>query len=636
MQSAETVLGVLRERGKRKLPFNELYRQMFNPQLYLMAYGRIYPNKGAMTAGASGETADGMSLAKIERVINALRQERFRFDPVKRTHIPKKDGTTRPLGLPSWTDKLVGEVMRLLLEACYEPQFSGHSHGFRPGRGCHTALRHVASAWTGTTWFIEGDIARCFESLDHEVILGILGEKIHDNRFLRLVRNMLEAGYLEDWRWNTTLSGAPQGGVLSPVLSNIYLHKLDEFIETVLIPEYTRGVHRARNPEYRRIEAAVQRARRRGDRTAVRELQRKQRSIPSQNMSDPEFRRLFYVRYADDTLLGLIGSKAEAEEIKHRLAQFLRDELRLELSREKTLITHARSGTARFLGYEITVRKDDRKAEPKGGSRKGRRSLNGRIQLRVPRDVITAQCAPYMSRGKPARIPSLYRYDDFTLVNIYGARYRGVVQYYLLASDVFRLNRLHWVMQSSLLCSLANKHRSTVTKVARKYKATIRTSAGPRKCIQIGIPRGPGKEQVTARFGGIPLKRQKFATVLDHEPAPPRHPQREIVRRLLSGYCELCGRWSSTEVHQIRRLSDLDRYGQGKPAWVALMARRRRKTLVVCRRCHEAIHSGTTAVPAETVTGEPDAVNAARPVREEAAGKRTDRKSAPRLAAHLT
>src|SRR5216683_1616766 len=242
MQSAETVLGVLRERGRRGLPLEELYRQMFNPQLYLMAYGRIYSNHGAMTPGASGETADGMSARKIARIIDEMRSERFRFGPARRIYIPKKTGKKRPLGLPSWTDKLVGEVMRLLLETYYEPQFSDRSHGFRPGRGCHTALSEVANTWTGTTWFIEGDISDCFGSLDHDVMVRILSEKIRDNRFLRLVRSMLQAGYLEDWAWHATLSGAPQGGVASPILSNIYLHRLDYFVETVLIPQYTRGV----------------------------------------------------------------------------------------------------------------------------------------------------------------------------------------------------------------------------------------------------------------------------------------------------------------------------------------------------------------------------------------------------------
>ncbi|WP_084509606.1 reverse transcriptase/maturase family protein [Nocardia pseudovaccinii] len=213
MQSAATVLGVLRDRGSKGLPLDELYRQLFNPQLYLVAYGRIYANTGAMTPGVTTETVDGMSLNRIHRIIDAVRHERYRFSPARRVWIPKRNGKLRPLGLPTWSDKLLGEVIRLLLEAYYEPRFSGRSHGFRPGRGCHTALSEVADTWTGTTWFVEGDVADCFGSLDHDVMIETLADKIHDNRFLRLMRNMLEAGYLEDWTWNATVSGAPQGGL---------------------------------------------------------------------------------------------------------------------------------------------------------------------------------------------------------------------------------------------------------------------------------------------------------------------------------------------------------------------------------------------------------------------------------------
>jgi group II intron reverse transcriptase/maturase len=299
MQSAETVLGVLRERGRRGLPLTELYRQLFNPQLYLLAYGKVYSNHGALTPGASAETVDGMSLGKIGRIIDALRHERYRFSPARRVYIPKKDGKRRPLGLPTWSDKLVGEVVRLLLEAYYEPTFSDRSHGFRPGRGCHTALREVANTWTGTTWFIEGDIARCFDSLDHQVMVDTLGEKIHDNRFLRLLRGMLQAGYLEDWTWNATLSGAPQGAGVSPILSNIYLHRLDMFVQTVLLPDYTRGGRRAHNPAYRRVQEAIARARQRGDRVLARALRQRLRGLSCVDPSDPAYRRLRYVRYAD-------------------------------------------------------------------------------------------------------------------------------------------------------------------------------------------------------------------------------------------------------------------------------------------------------------------------------------------------
>jgi len=302
MQSAETVLDILRERGRRGLPCDELYRQLFNPQLYLLAYGRLYSNKGAMTSGADAETADGMSLEKIRRIIDALRHERYRFQPVRRVYIPKRNGKRRPLGLPSWSDKLVGEVLRLLLEAYYEPQFSDRSHGFRPGRGCHTALRDVAVGWTGTTWFIEGDIAQCFDRLDHQVMLDTLGEKIHDNRLLRLIRNMLQAGYLEDWVWNATLSGAPQGGVVSPILSCIYLHRLDTFVETVLLPEYTRGGRRRHNPAYGKVQRALARARNRRDHAAVRALREQLRSLPTLDPHDPGYRRLRYLRYADDSV----------------------------------------------------------------------------------------------------------------------------------------------------------------------------------------------------------------------------------------------------------------------------------------------------------------------------------------------
>jgi group II intron reverse transcriptase/maturase len=391
--------------------------------LYLLAYGRIYSNKGAMTPGVTGETVDGMSMDRIGRIIDAMRHERYRFSPVRRIYIPKKNGKLRPLGLPTWSDKLVGEVVRLLLEAYYEPRFSDRSYGFRPGRGCHTALRDVAETWTGTTWFIEGDISDCFGSLDHSIMIEILAEKIHDNRFLRLVRNMLQAGYLEDWVWGATLSGAPQGGVASPILSNIYLHKLDVFVESTLIPQYTRGVRRVANPEYKRVASAIQRARKRGDRATVRELRKRQRGLPSQDPNDPGYRRLRYARYADDHLVGFVGPKAEAEEIKKRVAEFLHDELRLELSRQKTLITHARTGAAKFLGYEITTQQSNRKVT------RGRRSVNGVIGLRVPTAVVKAKCAPYLARRKPAVRTSLVNQGEYDIVATYGAEYRGLVQY---------------------------------------------------------------------------------------------------------------------------------------------------------------------------------------------------------------
>jgi group II intron reverse transcriptase/maturase len=587
MQSAVTVLGVLRERGRRGLPLNQLYRQMFNPQLYLLAYGRIYSNQGAMTPGVTPETVDGMSQRKIGRIIEVMRSERYRFRPVRRVHIPKSNGKTRPLGLPTWSDKLVGEVVRLLLQAYYDVQFSDRSHGFRPRRGCHTALREVDNVWTGTAWFIEGDISDCFGSLDHDVLMTTLGEKIHDNRFLRLVRNMLIAGYLEDWRWGATLSGAPQGGVASPILSNIYLHKLDTFVETVLIPEYTRGERRARNPAYIKVQSQLATARRRGDRATARALRRQMRSLPHGDPDDPGYRRLRYVRYADDHLLGFTGPKAEAEQIKQRLAVFLRDELKLELSPDKTLITHARSGAARFLGYEITVQHNSSKLT------RGRRRVNGQVALRVPLDVIKTKCAPYCAYGKPAKHNPLISSSDHAIVAMFGAVYRGIAQYYLLAADVFRLHRLRWIMETSMLKTLASKHRSTVSKMARKHRTKIETPHGKRTCFEARIER-PGRQPLVARFGGIPLHRQVTAKIVDRQPVRVDYPHKELVARLLADTCEICGHHGQVQVHHIRKLADLVRTGQPPTGWEQAMRNRRRKTLVVCDTCHDHIHAGHT------------------------------------------
>jgi group II intron reverse transcriptase/maturase len=590
MQSAETVLGVLRERGRRGLPCDELYRQMFNRNLYLKAYGRIYANHGAMTPGADAETADGMSEDKINQIIEAMRHERYRFRPVRRIHIPKTNGKLRPLGLPTWSDKLVGEVVRLLLEAYYEPTFSDHSHGFRPRRGCHTALREIELTWTGTTWFIEGDISDCFGSLDHDILIRILSEKIHDNRFLRLIKQMLKAGYLEDWKYHQTLSGTPQGGVVSPILSNIYLHKLDVYVETVLIPQYTRGKHRKPNREYVRRKSQLWRVRARGDRAQARDLYRQLRQLPSGDPQDPGYRRLRYSRYADDHVLGFTGPKAEAEAIKDQLAKFLRDDLALELNGDKTLVTHARTRAARYLGYEITIQHQDTKVT------RGRRSVNGVVALRVPLDVIKAKCAPYRRHGKPWHRSRLQNLDDYDIVQTYAAEYRGIIGYYRLATDVWRLHILQWHALTSMLKTLAAKHQSTVSKMAAKHKAKTQTPYGLRTCFEARVHRD-GKPDLVARFGGIPLIRDKNAVIIDRNPAPAPHPRKELIHRLLTRRCELCGDPGKVQVHQVRKLSSLGPPGANQPAWAALMATKRRKTLIVCTACHEAIHThpATTA-----------------------------------------
>jgi group II intron reverse transcriptase/maturase len=588
MRKAETVLGVIRERGRRGLPLEDVYRQLYNPDLYLRAYGRIYRNVGALTPGTSEETVDAMSLAKIQAIIEALRSERYRWTPVRRVNIPKKNGKTRPLGIPTWSDKLLQEVIRSLLEAYYEPQFSDHSHGFRPGRGCHTALAQIQREWTGTKWLIEGDIRGCFDNIDHQVLLAILREKIHDNRFLRLVEGLLRAGYCKQWQYFPTLSGSPQGGIVSPLLANLYLDRLDRYVEHTLLPRYTRGKARRPNREYTVLLHRRKRRREKGKWEEAKALLKQMHELPSVVPTDPDYRRLRYCRYADDFLLGFDGPKAEAEQIKADLKSFLRDTLKLELSEEKTLITHARTGPALFLGYEVQTLWND------AHLRHGQRTLSGSIGLRLPAAFLQARCQRFQQNGKTVHRKELTEDSDYDLVVRYQLEYRGYAEYYALASNLSWLNRLHWVMRDSLLKTLASKHKSTKRKMARKYTATVVTAAGPRRCLQVLVPR-PGKPPLVARFGGISLRRRKNAVLKEPARLNPYEwaSRTEIVQRLLADECEVCGSSEAVEVHHIRKLADLKTRGRGdKPLHVRIMAARRRKTLVLCRACHANLHAG--------------------------------------------
>lgn len=590
MRSAETILELIRERGKKGLPLERVYKCLFNRNLFLMAYGKIYRNSGAMTHGITDETPDGMSLEKIDAIIEALRYERYQCLPARRTYIPKKNGKKRPLGMPVWSDKLVQEVIRLILEAYYDVQFSDHSHGFRPERGCHTALREIYYFWPGTTWFLEGDISQCFDKLSHELLITTLSENIHDGRFINLMRELLDAGYMEEWTFNQTLSGVPQGGIVSPILSNILLSKLDKYVETVLIPRYTKGAKRRANTEYVSLMDSSRNHRRKGNAEIAEELRRKAQELPSQDMNDPDFRRLRYVRYADDFLLGFIGPGSEAEEIKQTLREFLLNELKLELSEAKTLITHARDEAARFLGYEITTRQDDRKRYlTKKGSR---RSINGRIGLRVPRDVIESKRKEYMRNGKAIHRAKLMQESDYTITALYQSEYRGIANYYRLAYNMHTLNRVKHVMEQSLTKTLAHKFKVSVSKIYEKYKTKLMVNDKEYKGLQVTIPR-QDKKPLIATWGGILLTWDIKATLEERPPQLYCGKRSELVQRLLADFCELCGDTKKVEVHHVRRMKKLHEHpGRPKPEWVKRMIALKRKTLLLCRTCHEDVDLG--------------------------------------------
>ncbi|HEM2630264.1 TPA: reverse transcriptase [Streptococcus suis] len=587
MRTAKTILTVIHERGKQDKPLERVYKLLFNRELYLIAYAKLYPNNGAMTKGVTEETIDGMSIQKIDIIIEQLRQETYYWRPARREYIPKKNGKHRPLGIPVWSDKLLQEVIRMILEAYYEPQFSEHSHGFRPKRGCHTALQEIQT-WKGTRWFIEGDISSYFDTIDHDVLITMLSRQIQDGRFIRLIKNMLEAGCLDDWKFHKTISGTPQGGVISPLLANIYLHQFDKWVGEELIPQYTRGKKQKANSAYNRLSRRIKCYQDKGDYKKAHQLIVERRNLPSVDTYDTSYRRLRYVRYADDFILGFTGSKAEAKAIKKQIGDFLNTKLSLELSQEKTLITHATGESAKFLGYEIKSQRVNDYID-----NKGRRSANGVIALFVPASVIESKCRQYMKNGKAIHRNNLLNDDDFSIVQTYQQEYRGLVQYYILAQNLSWFSKVYWYMETSLLKTLAFKHKSSINKMLAKYKTTTTSTNGRTvPCLQVVVPR-EDKPPLVATWGGISLSYKKKA-VIEDAPYQVYGGRTELIKRLLANKCELCGSEENIEVHHIRKLADLNKHnGKLVPKWKEIMSARCRKTLVTCRDCHHAIHNGS-------------------------------------------
>jgi group II intron reverse transcriptase/maturase len=586
MRTAETILNIIQDRGKRQLPLDDAYRQLYNPDLYLRAYAKLYKNDGAMTPGTTGETVDGMSLDKIDRVIEAMRYERWKWSPAKRVYIDKPKGGKRPLGMPDWSSKVVQDIIRSILEAYYEPQFSDRSHGFRPHRGCQTALTEIYNIWKGTKWFIEGDIKGCFDNIDHHILMDILQENIHDNRFLRLIEGALKAGYCEEWTYHPSLSGSPQGGIISPILSNIYMDRLDKFVENTLIPEYTRKERREKHPIYGHLSNQISIAKRQGDIERTKELQKELREYPSQNPDDPGYRRLRYVRYADDFLLGFAGPFVEANQIKDSIATFLNTRLKLTLSATKTLITHAHTGRARFLGYEIGIMESQTKLD----RTRGTRTVNGKVGMYIPEDVIQAKRKRYLRDGKPIHRPELLNDSEYDIITRYQGEYRGLVNYYGMAQNIAELGYIRWTMETSLLKTLACKNQTSVIQEAKRLESTIQTPEGPRKCLKLIIQREK-KKPLSAIFDGLPLKRRKNPTIEDRVILPYPRTTSEIVERLLHDTCEVCGSKENVEMHHVRHLKDLNKKGKREmPLWMKIMISRKRKSIPLCRTCHMDIH----------------------------------------------
>jgi group II intron reverse transcriptase/maturase len=575
---------------KPEVKFDKLFPKLYNVELWLMAYEQLAPKPGNMTPGSDGKTIDGMGLERITGTVSQLKASRYKPNPVRRVFIEKANKKLRPIGIPCFADKLLQTVIRLIFEAIYEPTFSETSHGFRPKRSCHTALETV-KRMTGVRWWVEGDIESFFDNLDHATLLKILSKRITDKRFLHLIKQLLEAGYIEDWQYHKTYSGVPQGGNLSPLLSNIYLNELDQMMAS-RIRDFNRGKKRRKRAEYCRIcnrrAYAKKKAKRTGNWTTLKALTQQMLKTPATDPQDPNFRRMYYVRYGDDFLIGISGSKADAKAIKEWLATYLKTELHLTLSSSKTLITHV-DERARFLGYDI-------KRWPRGRIRKTRtmhgtvtrRTATQHLALLMPRDKWRAFCKQY---GNPKdwqgeSRTKLYNLSELEILMTYNTEIRGYLEYYALANNLTSIaSSILWMTTTSFLKTLADKRKSTLKKVARSLKQSAN-----RYAMTLEKRNSTLREYVLISS----TKQLKRKTVtyakIDHIPSTWQYRSRsELGQRLRAHQCEWCEtRNGPIEVHHVRKLSNL----KNKTTWERQMIERRRKTMVLCKKCHTDLHAG--------------------------------------------
>jgi group II intron reverse transcriptase/maturase len=597
MQKAELILVKLNQKSKtnKDFKFKRLYRNLFNPDFYLYAYSKIQSKEGNMTPGADGNTIDGFNLEWITNTIELLKYERYYPTVVKRTYIPKKNTKKlRPPGIQTFIDKLIQEIIREILEAIYEPLFSENSHGFRSNRSCHTALMQIKRTCTGSSWVIEGDIQSYFDTIDHEIMVKILSRKIDDGRFLELIKRFLKAGYMENGIVYNTITGAPQGGIASPILSNIYLNELDSKMD-IIKSKYTKGRYRKVNPEYNRLKNKISRYRKKNRYYEVENLARQMRKLPSRDVMDQNYVRINYIRYADDFVVFIIGSLSLAKQIKTEIAIYLKEELKLKLHEEKTLITNILNNKIRFLGYDSEKAKNDTQQMIDSTGRR-RRRVNGIIQLLVPFQIIEGKIREFSKNGKPIHRKDRLNKTHFHILTQYNTEMRGLYNYYCLANNVGkRLNKFQYYHYYSLLKTICRKENSSLTQIYRKYGISVPRKDGSGTKNQFGLKYETKQGEKTLVYFNEPLKVQRNPSRHEIDPNTNKKnkPFCEVLIRLSKGYCELCGKLHGPKelvIHYVRKLKDLKIPKDNTCHWIRLMKKIRRKTLILCYNCHNEIH----------------------------------------------
>lgn len=604
MRNPTEVLKNLTEKSKdESYRFRRLYRNLYNRDFYWLAYKNIYANKGSMTAGTDGMTIDGMSNDRIDGIIESLKDHSYRPKPARRTYIAKKNSNKkRPLGIQSGDDKLVQEVVKMILESIYEPCFSNKSHGFRPNRSCQTALSQIQKTFTGTNWFVEGDIHACFDSFDHHVVIDLLRKRIDDEAFIQLIWKFLKAGYMEQWTYERTYSGVPQGSGVSPVLCNVYLNELDRYMEEYaekfntaasrkrLATAYRTSIDRAYRYKCKGnvIWDTLTKEERKIRCKGLKQLQRAEKELTPTVVKDSNYKRIVYTRYADDFLIGVIGSKADAEKVKQDVKEFLRDVLKLEMSDAKTKITHT-GDRARFLGYDITVSRNQITKKLANG--KIQRCQTGVVKLLVPREKWVNKLLEYKAMkikitddGKE-RFVALHRgklvnSTDIEILTTYNSEIMGLYNY-SIANDAYKIGIFANVMKYSMFKTFACKYKTKVHEIRRRYYKD--------GYFTVAYDTRSGRKTTTFYRSGFARKNAPSkADQINELPQFGKYSKPiTLKQRVERNVCELCGKsCNKLEIHQVKKLKDL----KGNDEWVCLMKKRRRKTLVVCPDCHKKIH----------------------------------------------
>lgn len=574
---------------------DNLFKLVCSPQLAVIAYESIKSKPGNMTAGDDGSTLDEISLTKIVNLCQSIKDQTYKPIPVRRKFIPKANGKTRPLGIPSPRDKIVQEMLRVILESIYDsekPTFADSSHGFRANRSCHTALREFQS-WQGTRWIIEGDIAGFFDNIDHHILIDLLRKRIKDERFINLVWKFLRADIREEDKSLTNCrKGTPQGGVISPILANIYLHEFDLWMIN-LQKELQKGIKRKPNPEWRKLN------RRRlyvldkngGVETEeTRELKQQADALPTVMPDDPDFCRVYYVRYADDWIIGVSGSKELATSIKERASFFLKETLKLDLSVEKTLITHAKRERAKFLSFKVgigggvkstTVHTENKRTRVKRVT-----GWQPRIEISATELVLRLHKAGFCKAKNeqsffPCSKKSFIALEDHEIVMRFNSVWRGIYNYYAIADNAHKLSWIGYILQYSCIMTIAHKHRLRVPKVIQKYgiypKAKYQVKNGETKFAQFWTPEN-WRMEINANVLPVDIE-VTLAKIYS------------LTRSKLGHNCMVCGAQNNIEMHHVRALRIGNRNITN--GFNRIMSAINRKQVPLCRSCHKNVHNGT-------------------------------------------